>query len=180
MLKRLFLLFLATFLMARDELGELKSLYKQNEFQKACMLAGSMYAKYKNQDEYINLYAFSCLKSDNINRLVLPIIKLYKNKSALDNSLYFATIFYQKKLLYYALATGEDISYINLPKTKYVLSIVFDKFVKKEYEKKGRVYYFKGANDKNYRLYLKEEEGVRKLFLDPYANKTLVRVRKYW
>ncbi|MFK5881863.1 MAG: hypothetical protein QM482_06580 [Sulfurospirillum sp.] len=163
-------------------LNDIKKLYINKKYAKVCSLSGSMYVAFKNDENFLNMFADSCLKSDMVNRMVLPIIKLYKTKQARENAAYFTTILYQKKMLYYALCNNIDISYINLPKTNYILSKIFDKFVKGEYDLKNGSYWF--SDDKNiaikYRLSLEERNNIKKMYLRTYKNNKIIKIRVYW
>ena len=117
-----------------------------------------------------------------INRTILPIVKLYKSAKSRENAAYFATILYQKKLLYHALVDDVDISYINLPKTKYILSIIFNKFVSGEYDYKNGAYWFidDDNSELSYKLSTEVHQKVKKIFLRTYKNGTINKVRTYW
>lgn len=177
----LILLFLITFLNATS-LDDIYKLYEEKEYRKVCLKAGDLYHMYKTDEKFLNIYAHACLEEDMINRTILPIIKLHKTKEARENAAYFATILYQKKLLYYALVDDIDISYVNLPKTKYILSIIFNKFVSGYYEFKNDAYWFKDDNDNeiSYKLSAELHQNAKKLFLRTYKNSELIKVRTYW
>lgn len=164
------------------DLDTLKELYNKKMYSKVCIKSGEYYQEYKSNEEFLNIFASACLKSDMVNRLVLPIIKLYKTKEARENAAYFATILYQKKLLYMALCDNIDISYVNLPKTDYILSRVFDKFVKGEYDLKNGSYWF--SDEKNseltYKLSIEERNSIKKMYLRTYKNGRIIKVRIYW
>ncbi len=170
-----------TFLNATDKSDILK-LYEKKSYKKVCLKASNLYQKYKNDEEFLNIYAHSCLEVDMINKTILPITKLYKSAEARENAAYFATILYQKKLLYHALIDDVDISYINLPKTKYILSMIFNKFVSKDYDYKHNAYWF--SDDENselsYKLSVEVHQKIKKIFLKTYKNDKLIKVRTYW
>ena len=177
----LIIILLVTFLNATDK-DDLMNLYKNKNYRQACRKAGDLYQQYRNDEEYLNIYAHSCLEEDMINRMILPIIKLHKTPESRENAAYFATILYQKKLLYHALVDDIDISYVNLPKTKYILSIIFNKFVSGDYNYKNGVYWFN--NDENseitYKLSIEVHQKAKKIFLRTYKNGKIEKVRTYW
>ena len=162
-----------------DAKEDVYKLYKNKDYAKACKEAVKYQDKYKNDNAYFSLLGFSCLKADNIYRLDTAIKKLVSDKKARANALYFATIKYQKKMLYNAIVDGLDISNINLPKTKYILSTVFDKYVKKEYTKKDGIYYFK---DKpyTYELSVIDRKTVPKLLLVSKKGSKILKKRRFW
>jgi len=165
-----------------DNLSDVKQLFNNKRYSDVCIKSGLIYQNHKNDEEFLNIFAASCLKADMINRMVLPIIKLYKTKDARENAVYFSTILFQKKLLYYALSDDIDISYINLPKTNYILSKIFDKFVKGEYDLKNGSYWF--SDDKNnnlsYKLSIEERNDIKKMYLRTYEKHKIIKVRVYW
>ncbi|NOX16174.1 MAG: hypothetical protein GXP61_09170 [Epsilonproteobacteria bacterium] len=163
-------------------LNDIKNLYDSKKFAQVCIKSGNIYQNYKDNEEFLNIFASSCLKADMINRMVLPIIKLYKTKEARENAVYFTTILFEKKLLYYALSDDLDISYVNLPKTNYILSKIFDKYVKGEYDLKNDAYWFSDDNNSNlsYKLSIEERNGVKKMYLRTYRKHKIIKVRVYW
>ncbi len=184
MIKNIFfiLLLFSQFTVYGKDFDIIKELYDKGRYSKACIKSGEFYQEYKSNEEFLNLFGASCLKADMINRLVLPIIKLYKTKEARENAAYFSTILYQKKLLYYALSDNTDISYVNLPKTDYILSKIFDKFVKGEYDMKNGSYWFNDEenSDVSYKLSLEERNNIKKMYLRTYKNGRIIKVRIYW
>ncbi len=165
-----------------NSLDDIKKLYNSKEYSKVCTQSGNIYMSFKDNEEFLNIFADSCLKSDMINRMILPIIKLNKTKQARENAAYFTTILYQKKLLYYALCDNADISYVNLPKTDYILSKIFQKYVKKEYKLQNNSYWFDDELDKDikYKLNIEIKNGVKKMYLKTYKNGNLLKTRVYW
>ena len=183
MIKKILLIFilLTTFLYATDK-SDIVRFYKEKNYRKACLKAGDLYLKYKSDEEFLNIYAHSCLEEDMINRTILPIVKLYKSPEARENAAFFATILYQKKLLYHALVDDIDISYVNLPKTNYILSVIFNKYVSGNYDYKNDAYWFN--NDENdeitYKLSLESHHKIKKIFIRTYKNGKITKVRTYW
>lgn len=177
----LILILLTTILNAFSK-EEIIELYKNKEYRKVCLKTGDFYTKFKDDEDLLSMYANACLEVDMINRTILPIIKLHKSKESRENAAYFSTILYQKKLLYHALVDDVDISYVNLPKTKYILSIIFNKFVIGDYDLKGNEYWFKDDvnNELTYSLSVNLNKKTKKLFLKTYENNILKKIRTYW
>ncbi len=175
------LILLSTLLSAVDKEGLIK-LYKEKNYRKVCLKAGDLYTKYRNNEKFLNMYAHSCLEVDMVNRTILPIIKLHKTAQARENAAYYATILFQKKLLYHALIDGVDISYVNLPKTDYILSIVFDKFVNGDYSYKNDAYWFidEENSDISYKLSVETHQKTKKIFLRTYKDGKMTKERTYW
>lgn len=127
-----------------------------------------------------NLYAKACLKIDKINDLIIPIVMLYKNKDSRQNAAIYSTILFQKKMLYFALIDGVDISYVRTPKVDYILSYIFDKFVKKEYVKDDKKYIFDLGDNIKCKIYAKKEDEIDKMVFEIYKNDKLFSTKTYW
>jgi hypothetical protein len=128
----------------------------------------------------MTLYAFACLNSDYIDRLNLPISKLKFSKEARSNAAYFSVILMQKKLLLHAMADGYDISNFKLPSTDFILSKIFDLYLKAP---KGKEQYtFDDPNNQSatYKLYLEQSQGVHKIVIEEYYDKILTKRHFYW
>jgi len=183
MIKKIFVFcfVLSNFLFA-STLSDIENLYKQGKYPLVCTQSGHIYTENKNNEKFLNMFADSCLKSDMINRIVLPIIKLYKTKQARENAAYFTTILYQKKMLYYSLCDNIDISYINLPKINYILSKIFDKYIRGKYNLKDDAYWFKDDTDNEirYKLSIETKNGIKKMYLRTYQNDNIIKTRVYW
>ncbi len=165
-----------------DTLKNIEKLYTNGKYFEVCTQSGRIYSEYKGNEKFLNIYADSCLKSDMINRMVLPIVKLYRTKQARENAAYFTTILYQKKMLYYSLCDNIDISYINLPKIDYILSKIFDKYIKKKYIFKNNAYWFSDNTDNEikYKLSIETKNGIKKMYLRTYQNNNIIKTRVYW
>ena len=172
---------LLTTLLHATNKDDILKFYKEKKYRKVCIKAGDLYQKYKTDEEFLNIYAHSCLEVDMINKIILPIVKLHKTAKSRENAAYFATIFYQKKLLYHALVDDVDISYVNLPKTKYIFSIIFDKFVSGDYNYKNDSYWFNDDENSelSYKLSVETHQKSKKIFLRTYKNNKITKTRTY-
>lgn len=161
---------------------DIKKIYEDKDYRNACRKAGDLYQRYSSDQEFLSMYAHACLESDMINRMMLPIIKLYETPEARENAAYFATVLYQKKLLYHALVDEVDISYVNLPSTEYILSKIFNRFVSGDYDYKNGAYWFKDREDASvsYKLSAEEHQKTMKLFLRTFKDGEVLKVRTYW
>ena len=88
----------------------------------------------------------------------------------------------QKKLLYYSLVDGYDISNIKIPTTDLVLSKVFELYRKSKKNKQQTFYTFKDPKSKNvtYRLYLEKIDNKLKIIIEEYNNNILIKKHIYW
>lgn len=182
MKKLLFILPIFSSYLFSITLDDVVDLYKKGDYSKACVYAASIFDRMGHNEPFFSLYGYACLKSDNINSLVKPITKLVKTKEGRADARYFASILFQKKMLYNAIVDNEDISYINLPTTEYILSQVFTKYVKKDFTKDGDAWVFSDDEDKDVKhiLTLEVEDEFPKLYLKTFKDKKLLKTRIYW
>jgi len=157
-------------------------LYKNKNYIEACNLGLKNFINFKHDEDYISLYAFSCLKADYIDRLAIPITKLKQTKQSRANASYFSIVLMQKKLLYYAMVDGYSLSKFNFPTTNHVISKVFDMYVKRKKDKKKPYYLFKDKNNNllSYKLYLLKGKGLSKIVIEEIYDNKVIKVHKYW
>ncbi len=80
----------------------------------------------------------------------------------------------------HAILDGADISYIRLPKSDYILSFIFDKFVKKEYIEELGVFIFEEPNsDTRYELSAIVSSNFAKMILKIFKNDDLTSQIEY-
>jgi len=158
------------------------NLYQNKKYDQVCNIGFENLNKYKNDESFISLYAFSCLKSDYIDRLAIPIAILKKSKESRSNSAFFSVILMQKKLLYHSLVDGYNLSELNLPTTKYILSEVFDLYSKIGKHKKRAFYLFENKTNNNitYKLYLVKSETFDKMVIEEFYDNVMVKRHIYW
>ena len=131
------------------------------------------FLKTQNNEEQISMFGIACIKMNDLNRLATPIDKLVKSEKSRENAAYFADILFKKKLLFHAMIDGVDISYIRLPKSDYILSFLFDKFVKKEYVEELGTFIFEEPNSDT-RYEISPTNGqIPKLVLKIFKNNDL-------
>jgi hypothetical protein len=183
-MKKIVLIFVILFssLYATDIKYEMYQLYKNKQYKKACLLGYKNLKDYKRDEEFVSLYAFSCLYADYIDRLSAPAALLKQTPESRANSAYFAIIVMQKKLLYHALLDHYNLSAYVLPSTDYVLSKVFDAYAKLGKHKPQDSYIFKDTKDPklSYKLYLIEENGTDKMVIEELYDTMLIKRHKYW
>jgi hypothetical protein len=158
------------------------NLYQNKKYEDVCNIGFNNF-KYNRQDEeYISLYAFACLKSDFIDRLSIPTAMLKFSREARANSAYFSVILMQKKLLYHALIDNYDISSLKLPTTDYILSKVFDLYAKLGVKEQRAFYLFEDESDKKltYKLYVVKDDRLSKIVIEEYYDSTPIKRHVYW
>ena len=139
---KIFLLLFLSLSLYADAKQNMFNLYQNKKYEDVCNIGFNNFQYYRQDEEYISLYAFACLKSDYIDRLSIPTAMLKFSREARSNSAYFSVILMQKKLLYHALIDNYDISSLKLPTTDYVLSKVFDLYVKLDVKEQRSFYLF--------------------------------------
>jgi len=157
-------------------------LYQNEEYAKACTMGYDYFKKYKKDEAYVSLYAFSCLKSDYIDRLAQPITNLKYSSEARKNAAYFSIILMQKKLLYYSLIDGYELSKFKFPTTDYVLSKVFDLYSQLPEHPYKKFYILKDPADPKliYKLYIMKQRGINKMVIEEYYDTIKIKRHIYW
>ncbi len=178
-MKKPLLFFLFTFsLFAATREGILED-YQNKNYAQACIEGSTIVKSFRGDEVFINAVAHSCIKSDIIDLLPTPIVLLKMTESARQNASYYATILFQKKLLYHALIDHVDISGIRVPKVDYVLSAVFDLYVRGDYSQEGNVYHLKdGTYD--YTMQVIESNRHKKVEIKKSRNGKLIKAYYYW
>ena len=180
-MKIVLILFLSLSLYA-DIKQNMFNLYQNKKYEDVCNIGFNNFKNYRQDEEYISLYAFACLKSDYIDRLSIPTAMLKFSREARSNSAYFSVILMQKKLLYHALIDNYDISSLKLPTTDYVLSKVFDLYVKLNIKEQRTFYLFEDENDKKltYKLYVVKDDRLSKIVIEEYYDSVTIKRHVYW
>lgn len=183
-MKILLLIASLTLLLSGDEqLSKIYELYKNKEYDKVCTTENLNLFQYNRENEdFVLIYAFSCLNIDYIDSLSTPIALLKYSEKGRANSAYFATILLQKKLLYYSLIDNIKISHLKLPSTEHILSKVFDLYSNANVEPKDGVYEFIDEKDEkvSYKLYISDKSHVKKMVIEEYYDKILKNTHIYW
>ena len=180
-MKYLLILFITLNLYA-SSIKEIYRLYEKQDYRQACLIGTKNLYKNKKDEDYLSLYAFSCLKSGYIDRLSTPIALLKSSKEARSNSAYFSVILMQKKLLYHSLVDGYSLKELNLPTTDYILSKVFDLYIKNSNNIQKKSYIFKDIKDPtlSYKLYLFQDRRITKMIIEEVRNNLTIKKHIYW
>lgn len=157
-------------------------LYQDKSYKKACQKGLNVFHKYRKDEEFVSLYAFSCLKADYIDRLSIPIAVLHKTKESRSNAAYFSVILMQKKLLYHSLIDGYRLNALKLPTTDNILSIVYELYSSLENKTKQNSYILKDSkNEKiSYKLYIKNSPKAKKMVIEEHYDKIMTHRHIYW
>ena len=126
--------------------ADIKSYFEKAEYPKICNQKIQDLLKDSQNEEFLNIFGISCLKTNDID----------------------------------AILDGADISYIRLPKSDYILSFIFDKFVKKEYVEELGVFIFEEPNsDTRYELSAIAGSNFAKMILKIFKNDDLTSQIEY-
>jgi len=138
-------------------LKDLVKNYKQGHYKKVCKEGYRLFDKLRKDENLVSMYAFSCLKSDYIDRLAVPMLILGKSPQSRRNRSYFSLILTQKNILISALADGETFERLHVPNTDHVISKVFNIYFQKKYKKVDNEY---RAEDKDgkYRFFIQKSK----------------------
>ena len=179
---KIILALLISIILYSDTKQNMFTLYQNQKYKEACTIGFSNFRHNNRDEEYVSLYAFACLKSDYIDRLTVPISVLKYSKEARSNSAYFSIILMQKKLLYHSLVDGYSLSNLNLPTTDYILSKVFDLYVKLGKHKPRSFYLFEDTKDSKltYKLYLSKGRKIDKMIIEELYNSVIIKKHIYW
>jgi len=179
---RLILVLFITLNLYGDMKQNMFNLYQNSKYEEVCTIGFDNFNRYKKDEEFISLYAFSCLNSDYIDRLAIPVAMLKFSKEARANSAYFSVILMQKKLLYHALVDNYDLSQLDLPTTDYVLSRVFELYTQIGVHAQRAFYLFEDPKNAKlkYKLYLVKEGNLSKMVIEEYYDTITIKRHVYW
>ncbi len=182
MMKTVLLFVVSTMILSADAKMETYKLYQNAKYEEACQSGEKLLDQYKNDEEFISLYAFACLNADYLDKLAMPISSLRNSAEARANAAYFSVILMQKKLLMHALADQYDLKPVKLPTTEYVLSTVFDLYTKDTASKDKRRYNYVDPQDanKSYRLFVTKSGPSPKMVIEEYYDKIMTKRHIYW
>ncbi len=82
-----------------DTPTQMYQLYEKGEYISSCNLGLQHFKEFESNEAYVSIYAFSCLKADQIDRLNTPLMRLSQSGEARANASYFSMLVMQKKLL---------------------------------------------------------------------------------
>ncbi|QSZ41495.1 hypothetical protein GJV85_05035 [Sulfurimonas aquatica] len=179
---RIILFILLTINLYADIKQDMFDLYQNEKYEKVCSIGFDNFKLHKKDEEFVSLYAFSCLYSDYIDRLAVPAAVLKHSKESRANSAYFSVILMQKKLLYHALIDNYDLSTFSLPTTEYILSKIFDMYSKIGKHLPRKFYLFEDPNDTklSYKLYLTKDYKLNKIVIEEFYDTILIKRHVYW
>ena len=129
--------------------------------------------KYNKNEKMLSLIGVACVKSDKLFLLPSVINRLKHTKEGINNSIYFLTIYSQKKLLYAYFFYNFNIKDFSFPLTDYFISIIFDSIKNNNFIKKGNIFVVKWKN-KKFEIYKIDD----KLIVDEYEKNKFIK--RHW
>jgi len=138
---RFFLIFLFVFSFLKADI--LKD-FLNKDYSKICTYENII--KYKDE-KILSLIGKSCVNLDKLYLLPYITNKLKKTDIGRKNSVYFSTIYLQKKLIMAYFFDNYPLEGFSFPKSDYILSVVFEALVNGNYQRVGNVYMIKNGDE---------------------------------
>ncbi len=107
--------------------------FKAEKYNKVCEKGSRLFYGGYTDENFISLVGISCAKVDRINILGMLQRSLVNTESSRENASYFSTLILQKRLIYQFMIDGTDLSDLNLPSSRHILSRVFENLSSKNY-----------------------------------------------
>lgn len=175
-MKKIALFFVMSYglLYAASSTSLMYQLYQKGEYTAACEVGFTHLKAFQSNEGYLSLYAFACLKADQLDRLVTPIALLSNSTEARANASYFAMVLFQKELLVHALYDNYPLKSIKLPVSSHLLSRVFSLYCANPQAGAAVKEYTDPTNaHQTYKLYPLEVKGKKTIAIDEYYDKIL-------
>lgn len=149
-------------------------LYQKGDYSSSCEVGFTHLKAFQSNEGYLSLYAFSCLKADQLERLATPMALLSNSTEARANASYFAMVLFQKELLVHALYDNYPLKSITLPVSSHLLSRVFSLYCANPQSGVGIKEYADPTNaHQTYKIYRLEVKGKKTIAIDEYYDKIL-------
>jgi hypothetical protein len=180
-MKAIFLIITFCIAIFADSKREIFNLYQLQEYERACQTGINHLNKFRDDENYVTLFAFSCLNSDRIDRITTAIPLLKATPEARANAAYLSTIVMQKKLLEHSLNDAFMLRQFKFPTTDNVLSKVFDLYSKQKTLNKTAEYEFvEPSNEKvHYKLYLEGSSSSNYIVIEEWLQSQLIKKHMY-
>ncbi len=173
---KLFLLMVFIFLtiLHADTAHKMYQLYEKGEYIASCNLGLQHFKEFESNEGYVSLYAFSCLKADQIDRLNTPLMRLSQSSEARANASYFSMLVMQKKLLVQALYDNLSLKFLKFPTSSHLLSKIFTLYCNNPQTEDTIKEYSDLTNNRiTYKLYPILSNGRKTIAIDEYYDKIL-------
>ena len=148
------LLFGLNFIVHADIPSQMFQLYQKGDYSASCNLGQQHFKEFESNEAHLSLYAFSCLKADQIDRLNTPLMLLNQTQEARANASYFSMLVMQKKLLIQSLYDNYPLKSLKFPTSSHLLSKIFTFYLKNPQNEKSIKEYIDPSNPRiSYKLY---------------------------
>jgi len=169
---------LSTFLFANylhaDIPAQMYQLYQKGEYIASCNIGQQHFKELESNEAYVSLYAFSCLKADQIDRLNTPLMILSQSSEARANASYLSMLVMQKKLLVQALYDNHSLKSLKFPTSSHLLSKIFTLYCHNPQSGSSIKEYSDSTNARvTYKLYATQVNGRKTIAIDEYYDKIL-------
>ena len=180
-MRGLLLFFISFTLLSYADIQVLIKKYQEGKYKYVCLHGYKLFQELKKDENLINMYAFSCLKSDYINRLAVPILLLGKTPQSRQNRAYFSLILAQKNLLISALSDNMQFNNLSVPNTDFIISKIFNLYFQKKFKKSDNIFIMKDPQktDHSYKVYVIKKHSIPYLHIDEYVNNKIVKKHIY-
>ena len=180
MKKFFFLTFYTCLLLHANIQTQMFSLYQKGDYNDVCSIGKINWNKISKNEKYVSLYAFSCLNSDQIDRLSFPLTALNETPEARANASYFSLLILEKKLLIQALYDNLPIKSLKLPSSSHLLSRIFDYYGKNP-QLGNTIKEYNDIRDprQTYKIYTIQIDTYKTFAIDEYYDKILTKHHVY-
>ncbi len=159
---------------------KLYDFYQKGQYAQGCDFGYKLFAQNKQNETFVSLLGFSCLKADQIDRLGPVVSALHATPDARANSAYFSLLMMQKKLLMQALYDNKPLTNLKFPTSSHLLSKVFDLYLQNPKPADIVKEYTDPTNPRqSYKLYTSEIGGRNSISIDEYYDKILTYHHTY-
>ncbi|MDD5052755.1 MAG: hypothetical protein PHO27_08520 [Sulfuricurvum sp.] len=153
---------------------KLFDLYQNAQYAEGCNFGYTYFNDLKEDESFVSLLGFSCLQSDQIDKVAPIISALYQTPEARANAAYFSLLLMQKKLLMQALYDNKPIINLKFPISAHLLSKVFALYIANPKKSVPIKEYSDHSNPRqSYKLYTTLINGRKSIAIDEYYDKIL-------
>jgi hypothetical protein len=157
-----------------DVPNQMYQLYQKGDYTSSCNLGLQHFKEFESNEAYVSIYAFACLKADQIDRLNTPLMTLSQSSEARANASYFSMLVMQKKLLVQALHDNYSLKSLRFPTSSHLLSKVFTLYCNAPQSENSIKEYSDSKNGRiTYKLYATQINTRKTIAIDEYYDKIL-------
>ena len=169
----------AVFLFASEFDSMLVKEYKAGKYKSVCKKGMHVYYQGRKDEHFAALVGVACANNDSINFLGILQRNLVGSPSMRSTASYFSALLLQKRLIYQFMIDGIDLSGFRLPKYDHVLSVVFDKLSKGDYESLGGATNMIKIDEKEKTIFISvSDDKPAKVLVDEYKDSKLIK--RHW